>query len=206
MKKLVLTVAALFVAIVSFGQVQWGIIAGPNFSAFKYRDFIDGNSKRNSSILTTFRGGVTVDIPLTDECGIGTGLLYEGKGGKFKDTDTKALLSYLQLPVTFQFSPEVGNGRIVLGVGPYFALGVGGNYKNTINGNVGAFDNAAGVYQLKRFDFGGTLNIGYQLPMGLYFGLNGDVSFLNSAKYTDNDRKFNNGTFGVSVGYKFHSR
>ncbi|SHM34464.1 Outer membrane protein beta-barrel domain-containing protein [Chitinophaga jiangningensis] len=208
MKKLLLSIVALLIASISFGQAKWGILAGPNFSSVTYENLgtFGFTSKETSKILTSFRGGITVDIPIAEDFSIGTGLLYAGKGGKFKNSDVKVSLSYLQLPVMFQFTPEVGNGNLVLGVGPYFAVGLGGNYKNTIAGDVGAFDDEAGLAKLKRFDCGGTLQIGYQMPMGFYFGLNGDLGFVNAADNTDNSRKFKNASFGVSLGYKFSGR
>ncbi|WP_291908313.1 porin family protein [Chitinophaga sp. CB10] len=208
MKKLFLSVVALLIASISFGQAKWGIIAGPNFSSVTYENLgtFGFNSKETSKILTSFRGGVTVDIPIAEDFSIGTGLLYAGKGGKFKNSDIKVSLSYLQLPVMFQFTPEVGNGNMVLGIGPYFAVGLGGNYKNTATGDIGAFEDEALLAKLKRFDAGGTLQIGYQTPMGLYFGLNGDLGLVNAVDNTDNNRKFKNASFGVSLGYKFGGR
>ncbi|RAJ85596.1 outer membrane protein with beta-barrel domain [Chitinophaga dinghuensis] len=208
MKKLLLSVVALLIASISFGQAKFGILAGPNFSSVTYRNLgpLGIGGKETSSILTNFRGGVTVDIPLADEFYIGTGLLYAGKGGKFKNSDAKVNLSYLQVPIMFQFEPEVGDGNLVLGIGPYLALGVGGNYKSPNTSSIGAFDDAAGPAKLKRFDAGGTVQIGYEMPMGLYFGLNGDLGMVNIANNTSNDRKFRNASFGVSLGYKFHGR
>ncbi|MBV8254559.1 MAG: PorT family protein [Chitinophaga sp.] len=208
MKKLLLSVVALLIASVSFGQAKWGILAGPNFSGVTYQNlgFLPTGSKEHSSIVTNFRGGITVDIPLADEFSVGTGLLYAGKGGKFKNSDVKVNLSYLQVPIMFQFEPEVGNGNMVLGIGPYLAVGVGGNYKNTAVGTVGAFDDAAGNAKLKRFDAGGTFQIGYETKMGCYIGLNGDLGMVNVIDNSSNDRKFRNASFGVSLGYKFHGR
>ncbi|MCW3462300.1 porin family protein [Chitinophaga nivalis] len=206
MKKVLLSVAALLVASLSFGQAKWGIVAGPQFSSITSKNIIANSGKETSSLLTSVRAGVTVDIPLAEDFFIGTGLLYSGKGGKMKNSDIKTTLSYLQLPVNFMFKPEVGSGKLVLAVGPYFAYGISGKVKNTLLGDLNAFDDEALLYKMKRFDAGAGINIGYEIPAGLYFGLNADLGLVNVADKTDNSRSFKNTSFGVSVGYKFGGR
>jgi len=206
MKKVLLSAAALLVASLSFGQAKWGIVAGPQFSSITSKNAIVNSGKETSSILTGVRAGITVDIPLADEFYIGTGLLYSGKGGKDKNSDVKTTLSYLELPVHFMFKPEVGSGRLVLSAGPYLAYGMGGKIKNTGLGDLKVYDDEALLLKQKRFDAGVGINVGYEMPMGLYFGLNTDLGLVNTADNTNNDRSFKNTSFGVSVGYKFSGR
>lgn len=206
MKKVLLSAAALLVASLSFGQAKWGIVAGPQFSSITSKNAIVNSGKETSSILTGVRAGITVDIPLADEFYIGTGLLYSGKGGKDKNSDVKTTLSYLELPVHFMFKPEVGTGRLVLSAGPYLAYGMGGKIKNTGLGDLKVYDDEALLLKQKRFDAGVGINVGYEMPMGLYFGLNTDLGLVNTADNTNNDRSFKNTSFGVSVGYKFSGR
>jgi len=210
MKKALLFAVGMLIAGFSFGQVKWGIVAGPNFSSYTTKE---GSDKETSSLKTSVRAGVTVDLPLADEFFIGTGLLYAGKGGKDKDNSDlasfKANLSYLQLPILFTYKPQVGTGNLVLGVGPYLAYGVGGKLKGTIGtatGEVKAFDDEAGDFKLNRFDAGAGIQVGYEMPQGLYFGLNADLGLVNavSEKTINNtDYSWKNTSFGVSVGYKF---
>ncbi|MBO9727217.1 MAG: PorT family protein [Chitinophaga sp.] len=202
MKKVLLSAAALLVASLSFGQTKWGIVAGPQFSSITGK--ASGSSKETSNLLVGVRAGVTADLPLGDDFFIGTGLLYSGKGGKAKNSDIKTTLSYLELPVHFMFKPEVGSGRLVLSAGPYFAYGISGKMKDVpLLGDVDVYDDKAGFSKQKRFDAGAGINVGYEMPMGLYFGLNTDLGLINTADNTSNDRKFKNTSFGVSVGYKF---
>ncbi|PSL49183.1 putative outer membrane protein [Chitinophaga niastensis] len=204
MKKLLLSAAALLIASISFGQVKWGIVAGPQFSSITSKNSIPNGGKVTSKILTSVRAGVTADIPLADEFFIGTGLLYSGKGGKDKNSDMKTTLSYLEVPVNFMYKPEVGNGKLVLAAGPYLAYGISGKYKNIpLLGDRNAFADESGTGKLKRFDAGADINIGYEMPMGIYFGLNADLGLVNTADNTSNSRSFKNTSFGVSVGYKF---
>lgn len=202
MKKVLLAFAGLLIAGVSFGQIKWGIVAGPQFSSYTTKS--DNASKSTSDLFTNVRAGITVDIPLAEEFYIGTGLLYSGKGGK--DDGVKTNLSYLQVPINFLFKPEVGTGKLNLGVGPYVAYGVAGKHKATVANaevSVKAFDDEAGIARLKRFDAGMGIVAGYELPVGLYLGLNADLGLINAYDNTDNGRSWHNTSFGVSVGYKF---
>ncbi|MEC5147669.1 porin family protein [Chitinophaga sp. 212800010-3] len=204
MKKLLFSLAALLIAGVSFGQTKWGIVAGPQFSSITAKNVLPGSGKSTSSLLTSLRAGITADVPLGDDFYIGTGLLFSGKGGKNKDnSDVKTTLSYLELPVHFMFKPEVGTGKLVLSAGPYVAYGLGGKVKGIAGGDKNVFDDEAGVFKQKRFDSGVGINVGYELPVGLFFGLNTDLGLVNTAANTDNSRSFKNTSFGVSVGYKF---
>jgi hypothetical protein len=209
MKKVLLSAAAMLIAGLSFGQVKWGIIAGPNFSSYTSKA---GDDKETSGLKTSVRAGITVDLPLADEFFIGTGLLYAGKGGKDKDdalVSFKSNLSYLQLPILFTYKPQVGTGNLVLGVGPYLAYGIGGKHKGNVgnlSGEFKAFDDEAGEFKLNRFDAGAGIQVGYELPQGLYFGLNTDlglVNVLSEKEIAGVDYSWKNTSFGVSVGYKF---
>ena len=207
MKKVLLFAVAMLIAGLSFGQVKWGVVAGPNFSSATVKS---GGDKETSDLLIGVRAGITADLPLADEFFIGTGLLYAGKGGKNKDnSDFKTTLSYLQLPILFTYKPQVGSGNLVLGVGPYLAYGLGGKHKGGIGnltGDLKAFDDESGPYKLKRFDAGAGIQVGYELPQGLYFGLNTDLGLVNVASETTldgQDFSWKNTSFGVSVGYKF---
>lgn len=206
MKKILLSAAAMLVAALSFGQVKFGVVAGPNFSSYSIKAMGDKNT---SSLITNVRAGVTVDLPLADEFFIGTGLLYAGKGGKDKDSDFKTTLSYLQVPILFTYKPEVGAGKLVLGIGPYLAYGISGKHKGgigNITGDLKAFDDESGDFKLNRFDAGGTIQVGYEMKQGLYFGINTDLGLVNAASTKEvlgQDYSWRNTSFGASVGYKF---
>lgn len=202
MKKVLLSAAALFITGLSFGQVKWGVVAGPSFSSFTYQTpFSSG--KKTSDLITSFRGGFTADVPLADDFYIQPSLLYAGKGGKTEYSlgsiatiSTKTQFHYLELPVDFMYKAEVGTGSVVVGVGPYFAAAVGGKREDEELD----FDSDG---EFKRFDAGGNLQFGYELSNGLNFMAHAEMGFVNIYQNTDDDRKFRNTSFGVSVGYKF---
>lgn len=204
MKKVLLSVAAMFIAGATFAQVKFGVVAGPQFSSQTYK--VNG-SKETSDLLTGLRGGLTVDLPLADEFFIQPSLLYSGKGGKEKVgglTFTERI-HYLQLPVNFLFKPEVGSGNLYIGAGPYFAMGLGGKMEGELNGSVISndidWDN-----DRKRFDAGANFQFGYELPAGLNFGLYADLGLVNIRQNGDSDNSRRNTSFGVTAGYKFGGR
>jgi len=205
MKKVLLSIAALMIAGITFGQTKFGIVAGPNFSSATTKNA--AGNKETGDLKVGLRAGVTADLPLADEFYIGTGLLYVGRGNKASD-NFKTSLSYLQIPINFLFKPEVGDGWLNLGAGPYVAYGLGGKHKGTV-GNLTAewkaFDDESNAIaaKLKRFDAGLGIVAGYEMKAGLYLGLNADLGLVNVYDNTDNDRSWRNTSFGVSVGYKF---
>jgi hypothetical protein len=173
---------------------RFGVNAGVNFAN------ITGKDADDTKIKTGFQAGVTYDIGIADDFVIQPGLSYVQNGAKYDGSvDAKIHLNYLQLPVTFQYQPELGNGNLLLGVGPYVGMGVG-KVKGDI-GNIsgkGDWDDAG----LKKLDAGGKLLAGYQLSNGLSLNLNANLGLV---KLPDNDNpaKINNTSFGVTLGYKF---
>lgn len=211
MKKVLLSVAALFIAGASFAQVKFGVTAGPSFSS--YTSKVSGD-KETSKLMTGLRAGITVDLPLADEFYIQPSLLYVGKGGMMEsenfDLKLKTRINYLELPINFMYKPEVGNGNIFIGFGPYIAYGLGGKSELADdNGNKLSSDIEWGndnMSQMKRLDAGANFQFGYEFPMGFNIGLHTDLGLVNVRGNGDDDNSFRNTSFGVSVGYKFGAR
>ena len=188
------------VAIQSKAQTGLGVNAGVNFSNITGKDASD-----DYELKTGFQAGITYDIGIADEFVIQPGLSYVQNGTKIGGTigdaadNPKLHLNYLQLPVTFQYQPELGTGKLLLGVGPYVGLGIGkikgGN--DDFSGKVD-WDEA----NIKKFDAGGKLLVGYQLSNGLNLNLNANLGLVKLSD-TDNPPTTNNTSFGVTVGYKF---
>ena len=203
MKKIALSIAALLVAGISFGQVRYGVVGGLNLSSFTVKE--KGGDKKSQDLLVGVRAGITADLHLADEFYIGTGLLFAGKGGKDKnDSKSKLTLSYLQVPVNFMYKPQLGSGNLVVGAGPYIAYGIKGKYKiddGEVKGKLNAFKDEAGDGKLKRLDAGLGIVVGYELKNNLYLGLHTDLGLVNIAD--NKDFKIRNFSSGISVGYKF---
>ena len=121
------------------------------------------------------------------------------------------------MPLNFLYKPLLGNGHLLMGFGPYVALGVGG--KVTYDG-IGAsterdivFKNevktsdASDVHYVRPLDAGGNLLFGYEFGSKISMQLNAQLGLLKiNPKYdiAPNDKREEKNTgFGISLGYRF---
>jgi hypothetical protein len=213
-KVLLLAIATSVFALSTSAQEKttFGLRAGVNFQNV---DFEYLGEKAETKLKTGFHVGVNAEIPIAPEFYIQPGLLFSTKGAKADEGDGKFNLSYVEVPVNFLYKGALGSGKILLGVGPYIGIGVGGKIKGDdgqedgdikFTNDVEAGDNDAALY-LKRLDFGGNLLAGYELSSKLSFQLNAQLGMANlipkfGGEKLD-DTKFKNTGFGISVGYRF---
>lgn len=215
MKKIMFPVLALLVeAIIALSvntasaQVSYGVKLGPDFSSLTNK--VD-NSKTTSKMLVGLAGGVYANLPIAPQFYIQPSLMYEGKGGKDKNSDVKTRLNYLTLPIDFLFKPEMpnGSGSWMIGFGPYFGYGIGGKTSGMVGNTTFSQDpfkdNGAGA-SLKRFDAGANVQLGYEMANGFNIGLNAEWGLINilnnsGSGSSDNSNSAHNTSFGVTVGY-----
>ena len=91
-------------------------------------------------------------------------------------------LSYLELPLNLIYKPALGTGHLLLGFGPYVALGVGGKVKYEDGGSSQQQDvkfknevkasDAIDVAYFKPLDAGANFLVGYEFNNKLSFQLN----------------------------------
>lgn len=232
MKKLMLPVAALILAGLfmvpvkkaeaqTYGTMStttFGIKVGPSFSSMTSKT--DGD-KETSDMMVGIEGGVYANLPIAPQFYIQPSLMYEGKGGKENysptedvNADIKIRLHYLTLPIDFLFKPEMpnGSGAWIIGVGPYFGYGISGKAK--VSGNIGNANGSqsydpfkesfmGGDADLKRFDAGANVQLGYEMANGFNIGLNANLGLVNIANNGDSDNSARNTNFGVTLGYTF---
>ena len=199
--------------------VKFGIRAGVNFPKL-YGDSFDG-SDADTKFSTGFNAGLTADLLITPEFYLQPGLLFTTKGAKTTNRNTKVTVntSYIELPVNLIFKPELGNGRLLLGAGPYVAYGITGKsksktgtiaieldakFKNTIT----AADYINGdFYFVKPLDYGANILAGYELSNGLSLQLNGQLGLARVNPklegVTVDKTNLKNLVLGASLGYKF---
>ena len=192
--------------------VSFGVRAGVNFQNINGRSFTD--SKLENKLVPRFQAGVVADVPLADDFYLQPGLLYSGKGTKFKGSNDVLNISYLDVPVTFLYKPVLGKGKMMLGVGPYVGFALNGKvsqedgdkstvkFKNTIT----ASEALSGNY-LRRMDAGANLLFGYEMSSRLSLQLNAQLGLqkINPViEGVNNDNTiYRNTGFGLSVGYRF---
>ncbi|SDD92505.1 outer membrane beta-barrel protein [Niabella drilacis] len=207
-------------------QVRWGLRAGVNFTNVSA---VKNGKPLNTGIRTGFKGGADAAIPLGRLFRLEPGLLFSTKGYKNGEAvKINANACYLELPVNFIYSPEVGSGNLLLGAGPYLGYGLGGRWKTPgvnsgsdfrteMKGNLQfANDTKMDDYYYiapgssftygRPVDAGVNFLAGYELSGNLALRLEGQLGITDLAPkvegQTTKDHLKNVG-FGISAGYKF---
>jgi hypothetical protein len=118
------------------------------------------------------------------------------------------------LPLNLVYKGALGNGFILVGLGPYIGYAIGGNV--TPDGgsatdiefkNVVETSDPLTVPYLKAFDAGGNIFAGYELASGIFIQLSAQLGMLKiNPEYkvlTDDKSSVKNTGFGLSLGYRF---
>ena len=149
--------------------------AGMNFSNVTATN--DGRIDK-ANVLNAFHVGLLVDLPLAKFLSFQGGLLYTGKGTKTEVGKPGDLLyvkttsnpMYIEMPLNLVAKLPLGFTKVVVGAGPYGAIGIAGsnNVEIQTTGNATAYSNKEIVFDgdsntnpspygfgnLKRFDYG----------------------------------------------------
>ena len=202
------------------GGVSFGLRAGVNFQNINGKDE-DGNDLKYD-MLTGFNIGVNAEIPLAPQFYFQPGLLFSVKGAKSKevilDETYKGTIkiSYLEMPLNFLYKPMFGAGHLLLGFGPYVALGVGGNVKNEGGGtsettdikfkNTVKLTDPNDVVYLRPLDAGANMLVGYEFSNKFSIQLNAQLGLTKiNPEYegaTNDKTSAKNTGFGFSLGYR----
>jgi len=203
------------------GGTSFGLRAGVNFQNITGKDE-DGNKLEND-LLTGFNIGINAEIPLAPQFYLQPGLLFTTKGAKSEDLilgqtiKGKINIYYVELPLNFLYKPMLGQGRLLMGFGPYVALGVGGKVTYEGGGSSLSEDiefkknvklsDPDDVFYVRPMDAGANLLFGYQFANKVSLQLNAQLGLTKiNPEYegASNDRTDAKNTgFGVSLGYRF---
>lgn len=203
MKKVIFALAGLCIAGSSWAQIAYGVRAGSNFSSLTTK--ID-NSKSTSNMIVGLAAGVYVTLPLAPQLYVQPALNYEGKGGTDNEAGykVKTRLNYVTLPVNLLYKPGMagGVGSWVIGLGPYFGYGLSGR----ISGGPSSAELSGdpfnvGASSLKRFDFGGDVQLGYEATGGFNIGIAAELGLMNLANHGNNKNSVRNTSFDILLGY-----
>lgn len=197
------------------GGTSFGIRAGINLQNLNGKD--EDGDKLENRMTTGFHVGVNAEIPVAVDFYVQPGLLWSAKGARGENAgtaaDLKVHLSYLEIPVNFLYKPVLGRGRLLMGVGPYLAFGIGGKLKAgdmerdiEWQKKITTAQAITGTPYFKRPDAGANLLFGYELSNGLSAQLNAQLGLVNinpEIEGTDDKSTLKNTGFGVSLGYRF---
>lgn len=213
-KVLLLAFAATALSLTSKAQVSFGLRAGINLQNINGKD-LTGKDLEDNKLKAGFNIGVNAELPVAPDFYLQPGILFTTKGTKIEQTgdDTKVNVSYIEVPVNFIFKPALGPGKMLLGVGPYVAFGVGGKIKEGSDDADIKFKNEITTteymadFYLKRLDVGGNLLVGYELAKKISFQLNAQLGMAKInpkiKDYSADKTSLKNTGFGISVGYRF---
>lgn len=197
--------------------IRFGVLAGGGIQTFTGSNYWgdDLGHKPNPGA----HAGANVILPVIGDLWIQPGVNAGIKGSRqhvVTDGITKTTnLGYVEVPVIILYRPQLGDGHLLLGAGPYGAYGVMGNERTKI-GDVttelkvrfkgDAVGEPATFVYYRGIDAGAGALIGYELYNGLFAHLNGQLGLLklNSDYGLPNDQtaKKNLG-FSVSAGFRF---
>jgi hypothetical protein len=126
-------------------------------------------------------------------------------------------ISYIEVPLNLVYKGLLGNGHVLLGLGPYIGYGIMGKVKTESGSvsldsdiefkNVVELTDPLTVPYYKAFDAGGNIFFGYEMAGGIFAQLNAQLGMLNiNPEYkviTDDKSSIKNTGFGFSLGYRF---
>lgn len=202
-KFLSVTLIAILLSVVIHAQTKptFGVRAGINFQNLNGKN--SSGEKLDNKLKTGFNAGVNAEIPVGIDFFLQPGLLFSLKGSKDKTVDASISLSYVEIPVNFLYKPELGDGRVLLGFGPYAAVAIAGTNKiGNIKTDVEFGSNPA---TFKRFDTGANMLAGYEWANNFSVQLNAGLGLVNLKNRIngDNNSVLKNTGFGISAGYRF---
>jgi hypothetical protein len=189
MKKLILSLGILAgVTSVASAQTRFGVKAGLNLANVSAKD-IEGNKN-----LLGAAAGVMADVSFSDLLSFHPELLFSQKGVKFDESGVTAQsrINYIDLPLLLRVKAD----GLFFEAGPQAGFVI--SQKTEVNGTT----LSTSTDGLRKVDIGYIAGVGYQLPMGVEFGVryNGGISDTNDPSGTN---KVRNSVFQFQLGYLF---
>jgi hypothetical protein len=184
---------------------------------------ISFNDSRYSEISSNGLGHFSAFLnkPISEKFALQAGLSYTDRGFNtveqdfFTITASSFRLFYLDLPINAVLKLPLGNGKVLLGGGPYLGYALGGNVKMNIIDLVSTDPEKEEKRELsygnktsddfKKTDIGFTFLTGYQFRKGLLLNINYAQGIQNilPKEQTNNGEKAINLAFHFCVGYEF---
>lgn len=204
MRKTLLSLFILIVAIALNAQTKFGIKGGVSSSSIKV---VNGENYLDMDRLTGLSGGLMIDTKIMQRASLHCDLLYQTRGADYTEYGSlvKYRIQYLQLPVLFSYHVQ----KLRLNAGPYLGYALNGKITSTAMGvsgysyDVNAFKNDYGL-SLKRFDAGYVIGVGVAATEHIVVNVTLENSFLNMDPNNDffiSHYKAYNRSLALSVGY-----
>src|SRR5581483_5964853 len=216
-KVLVLALATTVFALTTKAQkATIGFRAGLNFQNINGKN--NNENDLDNHLKTGVHLGINAEVPIAPDFYVQPGLLFSTKGDKQDVPATsdklRFRLSYLEVPINLLYKPTLGDGKLLLGFGPYFgyALSAKAKFQSTLTTLKFGHDATENDYYnnlhyFRHTDFGTNFLAGYELSNRVSFQLNAQLGLTNIntkiSNYPGGDKaKWKNTGFGFSVGYR----
>jgi len=209
MKKIFLVLVLCSFAGAMFAQgINWGITAGLNASSINMQD----KGGFTMGYKAGFQAGVVMDWGITKDFSIIPELDFAQKGTKLtSDVSTNITLNYLMLPINAAYKFDLdADQKLMIFAGPYLGYGLstsgdtyalsGDSYSSYTTGTGPEANFGSDVTNLKPFDFGVNVGVGYQYTH-VFFKVQYNIGLANMSRIVDESWK--NSNLGVTVGYMF---
>ena len=227
MKKILIGFVLIFAVIVpqTFAQkknkidtgIHFGILGGGGMQTIAGKDY--WGERLENKLKPGFHAGGNVMLSIFPDFWFQPGILFSVKGARqdiITDDITKTVnLSYIEVPLYLLYRPQLGDGHLLFGLGPYGGYGVYGRERiksGTITTELivkflaDASEQPTTYVYYRGLDAGVNALAGYEFYNGIFLQMNGQIGLLkvNSDYGLPNDKtsKKNLG-FGLSVGYRF---
>lgn len=205
----------------SENHIEFGIQSGIQFQNINGTDANDNDL--NNDLRIGFNAGVIIAFPVVPEFYIQSGLLFSLKGATGEETLGGVLMkrnikiNYIELPIHLLYKPILGNGHLILGIGPYIALGISGKVKYEGGGasltqtikfkNSVSLTDPGNYSYFRPLDAGADLLVGYEFSNNISFQLNAQLGLIKiNPKYefaNNSKTSAKNTGFGLTIGYHF---
>ncbi len=217
MKKITFTAILLVALLAANNAFAQGFGVKGSFNMFNMTITDEDDDKTDTGMIPTFDAGVFGEFSVAPEFFIRPELLFAAKGTKITESEAdpkpKLGLTYLEVPVLFLYKGALGNGKVLLGFGPYLSYGIGGKYTwgddhsmdVKFKGDVKSADiDDSDVIYFAPLDYGAKIMAGFEVAAGLQVALDASLGLANiSPKYDGekSDSSIKNVGFGLTVGY-----
>ncbi len=128
---IVMLTAAVLCAVRASAQINPGVIGGLTFSSANLKEF-------SRETMTQYHVGATVRFKLPMGFSIQPSLIYQVKGAKTEvlTIDSEIKVGYLELPVSFQWGPDLLLFRPFVDVSPFVGYGLNTSNWSELAGEV----------------------------------------------------------------------
>lgn len=194
---------------------EWTFLGGLNFSNQSAKDNYVNHAKIDEhKTRVSMHLGILLDIPITDNFSVESGLMYNPKGYKLVATDRnftailKSKPQYLELPVLAKYKHALNDNMSLYGmVGPVIGFAIAGGFTYIEKENGEKFKDhgklkfgTTSASNYKRLDFGLMIGTGVtfsNIRAGFFY----QPGLVNVAPHSLDGYKSRTRVFGLSVGY-----